>query len=160
MKIIRCTIEHLQVAAELFNSYRMFYKQESDISGCRSFLEDNIKNSRSEIYLLLDSTGSPVAFAQLYPTYCSLSMRPFYYLSDLYVPVTSRKNGYAKYIMNYLTETFTARGSQRITLDTAKNNSIAQSLYESLGYEKENTYFTYHRILSVPPSLDSSSSTA
>lgn len=52
--------------------------------------------------------------------------------------------------MNYITDHFTNLGSQRLTLDTATTNKIAQALYESLGYEREEVYITYHQVLKTP----------
>lgn len=147
MKITECAEQHLQCAAELFNHYRIFYEQESDFSACYAFIKNNFENKRSKLFLLFDDAGKAVGFSQLYPTFCSISMKPYYYLSDLYVDKSCRQNGYAKYLMSFLTEHFTAEGAQRLTLDTATTNTIAQHLYESLGYEQETVYITYHQIL-------------
>lgn len=147
MKITQCAEQHLERAAELFNDYRIFYGQESDVPGCYAFIKNNVENKFSKIFLLWDDAGKAVGFSQLYPTFCSISMKPYYYLSDLYVDKSCRQKGYAKYLMNFLTKHFTAEGAQRLTLDTATTNKIAQHLYESLGYEREKTYITYHQIL-------------
>jgi ribosomal protein S18 acetylase RimI-like enzyme len=147
MNIIECTEQHLECAAGLFNLYRIFYEQESDLAACREFITDNFEQKRSRIFLLFDDAGKAVGFSQLYPTYGSIAMRPFYYLSDLYVDKSCRQKGYAKHLMTFLTERFTAEGAQRLTLDTATSNKIAQHLYESLGYEQEQAYITYHQML-------------
>jgi ribosomal protein S18 acetylase RimI-like enzyme len=52
--------------------------------------------------------------------------------------------------MNYITDHFSREGAQRLTLDTATTNLIAQSLYESLGYEREEVFITYHQMLTTP----------
>lgn len=147
MHIEQCTEQQLEAAAELFNNYRIFYMQESDYGACYEFIKNNVQNQRSRLYLLFDDNGKAVGFSQLYPTYCSIAMKPYYYLSDLYVDQSCRQKGHARYLMNYLTELFKAEGAQRLTLDTATTNKIAQSLYESLGYERESVYITYHQIL-------------
>lgn len=74
-------------------------------------------------------------------------MRPYHYLSDLFVVPSDRKRGCARFLMNHLTARFTEEGSERLTLDTASTNSRARSLYESLGYERETVYITYHQRL-------------
>ncbi|WKB50627.1 GNAT family N-acetyltransferase [Eleftheria terrae] len=147
MKIIKCGLEHLQSAAELFDNYRIFYEQASDPEGARAFIQANIEHDRSQIFLLLDDSGRAVAFSQLYPSYCSIAMKPFYYLSDLYVDKSARRHGYAKKLMEYLILYFGERAIQRLTLETATTNHAAQRLYESLGYEKEQVFITYHKIL-------------
>jgi len=149
MNITQCKIEHIEAVADLFDEYLVFYEKESNHAACRDFIKENITQERSVIFLLTDDRNIPVAFCQLYPAICSLSMRGYYYLSDLYVKLSERKNGYARFLMNHITEHFAANGAQRLTLDTANSNTIAQALYESLGYERENVYITYHKIL--PP---------
>ena len=147
MTIAECTEQHLPVAAELFNAYRMFYEQESDIEGCHTFLKANVEGKRSRIFLMFEEAGKAVGFSQLYPSQCSISMRPYWYLSDLYVEAACRKNGYATRLMNFITDFFQAEGASRLTLDTSTTNIAAQRLYESLGYERERVYITYHQHL-------------
>ena len=147
MQVIHCTETQLDTLVELFNDYRIFYEQPSDLSASRAFIEENLTQKRSKIFLLLDDSGLPVGFSQLYPAVCSLAMRSYYYLSDLYVAQSARRNGYARYLMKYITDYFSKEGAQRLTLDTATTNKIAQSLYESLGYAREEVYITYHQLL-------------
>ena len=147
MNIFQCRIEHLNSAAELFNKYRMFYEQPSDLLGATEFLKANIAEHRSVIFLLQNDEGQIVAFSQLYSTYCSTAMKPFLYLSDLFVDSYSRRKRYAKTLMSHLIKYSRDLGDQRLTLETATTNTAAQSLYESLGYERDKVFLTYHKIL-------------
>lgn len=147
MKIFQCTPEHLLPASDLFNKYRMFYEQPSDLAGATAFLKANISENRSLVFLLQDDDGQVVAFSQLYATYCSTSMKPFLYLSDLFVDSSARRKGYAKVLISYLIEHAEEQGYQRLTLETATTNTSAQRLYTSLGYERDQVFLTYHRIL-------------
>lgn len=147
MRVILCSEADLETLVRLFNDYRIFYEQGNDVPASRAFLQQNLEQKRSRIFLLLDDAGTPIGFSQLYPAICSLAMKPCYYLSDLYIVPSARKNGHARYLMNYIANHCTNEGAQRLTLDTATTNKVAQSLYESLGYEREETYITYHRVL-------------
>jgi ribosomal protein S18 acetylase RimI-like enzyme len=147
MKIIQCEAKHLEAAAGLFDKYRMFYEQPSDPEGARTFIAANLEGRRSLIFLLVDDAGQAVAFSQLYPSHCSIAMRPFYYLSDLFVDPSARRKGHAKVLMQYLIGHFGEQAVQRLTLETATTNLAAQALYESLGYEKEKVFITYHKML-------------
>jgi ribosomal protein S18 acetylase RimI-like enzyme len=149
MQVIHCTAAQLDILAELFNNYRIFYEQTNDLAASRAFIEQNLAQQRAKIFLLLDDAGTPVGFSQLYPAICSLAMRPYYYLSDLYIAKSARQKGHARYLMKYITDYFTKKGAQRLTLDTATSNKIAQSLYESLGYKHEEAYITYHQTLNA-----------
>lgn len=147
MRIIECSLKDVDPAAVLFNQYRIFYDLPDDLAASRDFLKANLQESRSRIFLVLDEHGSAVAFAQLYPALCSLAMKPFYWLYDLFVAPQARKAGYARQLMNHLTTLLTAEGADRISLDTATSNKAAQALYESLGYQRESEFLTYHKYL-------------
>lgn len=147
MQVVHCDEAQLDVIAELFNDYRIFYQLPSDVPACRAFIQQNLQQKRSVIFLLLDQEGRAVGFSQLYPAISSLGMSPYHYLSDLYVAKSERQHGYARHLMNYITDHFTLEGSRRLTLETATDNRIAQNLYESLGYERDESYITYHRRL-------------
>jgi len=147
MQIIECSIKDLDQAATLFNQYRIFYELPNDLEKSRVFLQANLQQRRSRIFLVLDNDGRAVAFAQLYPALCSLAMKPFYWLYDLFVAPEARKSGHARQLMNHLTTLLTAEGADRISLDTATSNKAAQALYESLGYQREAEFLTFHKYL-------------
>jgi ribosomal protein S18 acetylase RimI-like enzyme len=147
MHIIACELQHLDAAADLFNQYRMFYEEADDLPTARAFLQNNLETGNSRIFLLLDDNDQAIAFAQLYPATCSLAMKRFYWLYDLFVAPHARRGGHARTLMNHLTATFKAEGAQRLSLDTARSNTAAQALYESLGYQAEQDFITYHQML-------------
>ncbi|MBH3312530.1 GNAT family N-acetyltransferase [Pseudomonas mosselii] len=147
MNVIACDLHHLDAAADLFNQYRMFYQEADDLPASRAFLKTNLETGNSRIYLLLDADGQAIAFAQLYPATCSLAMKRFYWLYDLFVAPHARRGGHARFLMQQLTDIFQAEGAQRLSLDTARTNLAAQALYESLGYVAEQDFVTYHKML-------------
>jgi ribosomal protein S18 acetylase RimI-like enzyme len=147
MKVIKCCEKRLHDTAKLFNSYRIFYKQESDIDACYKFLKNNLDNNRSIIFLVIDHNDQTVAFSQLYQSFCSVEMKPICYLYDLYVDKESRGRNYSKFLMNYIIDYFKSIDVKRLTLDTAMTNTIAQNLYESIGYKKETEFITYNYTL-------------
>ena len=110
MKIIKCQPDRLKETANLFNAYRMFYEQGSDLDGAYAFLKDNLDNERSIIFLLIDDDDHALAFSQLYPSFCSVEMKPICYLYDLYVDINARGKGYSKHLMNYVTDYFKKEG--------------------------------------------------
>lgn len=147
MHIIECSLKDVEQAAVLFNQYRVFYELPDDLEKSRDFLQSNLHNNLSRIFLVLDNEQNPVAFAQIYPAMCSLAMKRFYWLYDLFVAPHARKAGYARHLMNHLTTLLGAEGADRISLDTATSNKAAQALYESLGYQREGEFVTYHQYL-------------
>ena len=63
--IKKASLEDLDEAAELFNPYRVFYRQESDVEKGKAFLKERFLNSESDIFLVV-TDDKAVGFVQLY----------------------------------------------------------------------------------------------
>lgn len=148
MEMIKATEEHVELIAELFNSYRMFYQQESDLDGAREYISARLKNNESVIFLACNEARTKgYGFTQLYPTFSSVSMKRVWVLNDLYVSEEARRKGIANQLMDAAKELAVSTGAKGLALETAEDNAPAQALYESLGYEKESGF--YHYFLTV-----------
>ena len=89
ISVKKAVIEDISGVAKLFNSYRMFYKQEADIDLAFSFISERIRNSESVIFIAQDSEGNYLGFIQLYPTFSSVSAKKSWVLNDLFVICSS-----------------------------------------------------------------------
>jgi len=90
--IIRATIDQLDLIAPLFDGYRQFYKQPSNVDKARQFIKDRLIRHESVIFLaLLDEAA--VGFTQLYPSFSSTSMQRLWILNDLFVAPDGRRSG-------------------------------------------------------------------
>ncbi|TOG38356.1 GNAT family N-acetyltransferase [Vibrio parahaemolyticus] len=147
MEIVKAKIEHLDVIYPLFDSYRVFYGQKSDINVARKFIESRLNNNESVIFLALDEQGCGLGFTQLYPCFSSVSVARTWVLNDLYVAETARRQGVAKKLMNAAKSMGLKDNVKGLALETAESNVNAQKLYESLGYERESG--TYHYFLKL-----------
>ena len=141
--IEQANLDHLEKVSELFNSYRVFYKQNSDIDLALKFVSDRIRNEESIIFLAMDETGNPLGFTQLYPTFSSVYAQRIWILCDLFVSESSRRLGVGEKLMNSAKIFALETGAKGISLETAENNIKAQALYESLGYQKSNDFFYF-----------------
>ncbi|WP_240452730.1 hypothetical protein [Sphingobacterium sp. xlx-130] len=63
--IKKASLEDLNETAELFNLYRIFYRQESDLESGKTFLKERFLNGESEVFLAIVN-GKAVGFVQLY----------------------------------------------------------------------------------------------
>ena len=147
MKITKLTSDNLELldkASFLFNEYRKFYHQESDIEKSKSFLQDRINNKESEIFLCLNEQNQALGFMQLYKSFSSVGLRKIYILNDLYVDKKFRGQGVGKSLINLAKNFAKENGVTKITLITAKTNEAAQHLYETEGYVRDNEYFVYN----------------
>lgn len=141
IRIVQAKYEHLDILMPLFNNYRQFYGQESDIIGARMFLQSRIEKNESIIFLALeDEIG--VGFTQLYPTFSSVTMEKFYILNDLFVSKAHRNKGIGERLL-YQAKLFTADFKLKgLALETAKDNP-ARKLYERLGWARDTDFYHY-----------------
>ena len=88
--IYRAGLAHVHELGELFDKYRIFYEQDSNLQAAKRFLRERLSNNESIIFAAAID-GKTVGFTQLYSSFSSVSMLPIYILNDLYV-----ENGYRK----------------------------------------------------------------
>ena len=101
----------------------------------------------SIIFVALNSAQALIGFCQLYPTFCSVIAAPICVLYDLYVDSTTRKSGAGKALMLAAQEYAANNGFKRLDLTTAKTNLNAQALYESLGWVRDEIFYSYNKEL-------------
>lgn len=142
IKIRLATIKDLDSIVPLFNAYRQFYKQKSDLKLAKKFISERLKNKESIIFLAF-LNKQPVGFVQLYPSFSSLAAQRTLILNDLFVIDEARKLGAGNALMNAAKKYAIKIKAKRLGLSTAKNNIKAKSLYESLGYRIEQSYDSY-----------------
>ncbi|WP_260260207.1 GNAT family N-acetyltransferase [Vibrio intestinalis] len=147
MEIVKAKIDNIDVITPLFDSYRVFYGQESNPDVAREFIQSRISNNESVIFLALDDEGNALGFVQLYPSFSSVSAARTWVLNDLFVADNARRMGVAKKLMNAAKEMALETEVKGLALETADSNVNAQKLYESLGYERESG--TYHYFLKL-----------
>ena len=150
MDIVRAQLEHAELVIPLFDAYRQFYKQSSNLAGARQFLTDRIKKDQSVIFLAIEKNGSlqkGIAFTQLYPSFSSTSMRRLWILNDLFVSPGARQKGVGEALMQRARQWALETGAEALTLETAIDNHTAQRLYEKLGYKKDEVYYRYNLIV-------------
>ncbi|MFN2167395.1 MAG: GNAT family N-acetyltransferase, partial [Anaerolineae bacterium] len=85
--------------ARLFDLYRQFYQQPPDGRLARRFLQHNLDQQRSTVYVARNPEGAMVGFVQLYPGWCSVAAAPTCILYDLYVDAASRQGGVGRALM-------------------------------------------------------------
>ena len=142
MEVILARIEELEEVSRLFDRYRVFYNQSSDIEAARSFIQQRFHQKNSTIFIAR-SQEQTVGFTQLYPSFSSVSMKPIWILNDLFVEEAERNQGIAKLLMGAAENFARETGAIRIILSTQVANLAAQSLYRSLGYIKNEAFYDY-----------------
>ena len=144
----RATGVDLDAAALLFDQYRQFYGQPSDLDRARAFLADRMANEESVILLATDgeeTCGAASGFAQLFPSFTSVSTGRIWILNDLFVASSARGRGVARALMESVRRHAERTNAVRVELTTRFDNVAARRLYERVGYERDREFMTYRR---------------
>ena len=142
-QIIKATKENINQVGKIFDLYRQFYKYKSNVQESTNYISERICNNESIIFLALTESNNSAGFVQLYETFGSLHLGKIIILYDLYVKEECRKHGIGKQLMEKSEEYAKSIGAKGIELSTAKDNITAQSLYEKIGYIRDNEFFSY-----------------
>ncbi|MFS0821810.1 N-acetyltransferase family protein [Bacillus sp. 1P02SD] len=142
MGIFQATKEDFEGVANLFNAYRMFYQQESDVEGAMTYIKARMESNESVIFVAKDK-GNYVGFTQLYPTFSSISMKKAWILNDLYVDSKARKQGVGELLLQKAKEYALETGAKSLSLSTAADNITARRLYEKNGYKRDSQFYHY-----------------
>ncbi|WP_246939008.1 GNAT family N-acetyltransferase [Bacillus pinisoli] len=145
MKVIRATVNDIEQVVELFDLYRRFYKQPSDLNGATQFIKERLENNESTILLCVHEERA-VGFTQLYPMFSSVSMRKSLVLNDLYVIEDARRLGVGNALIDAAIQYGKEIGAKGVSLETGADNVNAQRLYEKIGFEKESNFFYFYSI--------------
>ncbi|WHY55570.1 GNAT family N-acetyltransferase [Peribacillus simplex] len=145
MSIQKATLHELESLTELFDLYRVFYEQSSDLCRAREFLRERLTNGESVVFMAYDE-GNPIGFVQLYPSFSSVSMMRSWVLNDLFVKESARKKGFGEELLNAAITFARETGAKGVSLETGKDNVNAQKLYEKFGFVRESNHFYYFTI--------------
>jgi ribosomal protein S18 acetylase RimI-like enzyme len=142
VRVRRAGADDLDLLAPLFDAYRVFYGQDSDLAAAHRFLA--VRQAAGESQLILaEADGEAVGFVQLYPFFSSVRLARLLVLNDLYVAEGARRMGVARALIDGAAELARDRGCHGLMLETAEDNRAAQTLYEKLGWEQQTGFRVY-----------------
>jgi ribosomal protein S18 acetylase RimI-like enzyme len=139
----QATVDDLDSIVPMFDAYRQFYRQPPDLELARAFLLERFQHNQSIIFLALDLDGSPLGFAQLYPSFSSGLAKRIFVLNDLFVVPEGRRRKVGHLLLRAAAEFGRKVGAARLSLSTALDNAAAQALYESSGWRRDHVFCTY-----------------
>lgn len=140
VKIKRAGIEDVAVVAALFDAYRIFYDQESDVLAANNFIAERLLKNESVIFIAV-MNETAVGFIQLYPIFSSVSLSKAWLLNDLYVAKNARQQGVAAALLAKAKLFGEEQKAKWLLLETAADNFKAQSVYEKNGWVKQTDFF-------------------
>ncbi len=146
-RVRRANLTDVDLVAPLFALYREFYGKPYDEQTAAAFLRERLKRDESVVLLAELAGAGPVGFVQLYPGFSSVSAAPASTLNDLYVLQSARGSGAAASLMEHAEHLARQAGAAYLALETARDNLVAQRLYERHGYQIEDGYLHFEKTL-------------
>ena len=128
----------LDALAVLFDAYRQFYGQPSDVPRARDWLRSRLRVGES-VVLLAKREGTTVGFVQLYPMFSSVRTAKTWILNDLYVEAGARRGGVARALLDAAAKFARDDGAAGISLETTQDNAAARALYRAAGWNEDAT---------------------
>jgi GNAT superfamily N-acetyltransferase len=141
MRIFQASLSDIDSIVPLFDAYRIFYGQRSDVTLAKDFLMQRLSNRDSVIFVCEDENRI-LGFTQLYPVFSSVSCCKDYILNDLFVSEQSRGKGVARRLLLHAQLYAKVQGFKGLALET-QNHNHARFLYEKLGWEKATNIHYY-----------------
>jgi ribosomal protein S18 acetylase RimI-like enzyme len=138
ISISRAGPADLDALAALFDGYRQFYGQASDVALARQWLRERLRFGESTV-LVAKREGATVGFAQLYPMFSSVRTAKTWILNDLYVDAGARRQGVARRLLDAAAAFAREDGAAGIALETARDNDAARALYRAAGWQEDAT---------------------
>ena len=128
----------LDALAVLFDAYRQFYDQPSDVAAAREWLRSRLRFGESKV-LVARRGGTAVGFAQLYPAFSSVRLARTWTLNDLFVLPATRRQGIARSLLDAAAAFAREDGAAGLQLETARDNAAARATYRDAGWHEDAT---------------------
>ena len=141
-KTHKATPDDANIIGPVFDLYRIFYKQKSNIKEACRYIKARLEANESIIFFIKDKERC-IGFTQLYPTFDSVNLRKKIVLYDLYICEDYRRKGNGKILMDAAKDYAQLNKFGSIELSTNKGNIQGQSLYEALGYIRDQEFYSY-----------------
>jgi ribosomal protein S18 acetylase RimI-like enzyme len=138
--IVTADLEQLHELAPLFDAYRVFYEQPSDLPRATAFLRERLTQRDSVIFMAY-LNDQALGFTQLFPSFSSVSTQRIWILNDLYIVPDVRGQRVGERLIERAVQLARETQAKGIQLETAHSNLAGQRLYERMGFTREDLAF-------------------
>lgn len=135
MKIREAENTDLELLSKLFDEYRVFYRNDSDVDTAKEFLTERLRNRDSKVFVCETIDNKLVGFVQLFPLFSSTRMKKLWLLNDLFVNPEFRGKGISVKLIERAKKLVKDSSACAMFLETEKSNLIGNNLYPKTGFE-------------------------
>jgi ribosomal protein S18 acetylase RimI-like enzyme len=149
ISIRRASEDDLDLLAPLFDAYRQFYAQPSDLQRAHDWLQARLQRDES-VLLIAERNEAAVGFTQLYPMFSSVRTARLWVLNDLFVATEARRLGVARALLDAAAQFAREDGAAGIMLETSRDNQPARALYAAAGWSEDASQWYSLRFEGTP----------
>lgn len=144
VSIRQAAFADLETIVPLFDQYRQFQGQPSDLSVAHAFLRSRFDHGDSVVFLAWHGRDA-VGFAHVYAIYSSITLKRAFILNDLFVLPAARRSGVAAALLAAVEEHAWKLDASRVTLTVARFNTDAQATYVAAHWQQDEQFYMYNR---------------
>jgi ribosomal protein S18 acetylase RimI-like enzyme len=138
----QATIHDLQRLVPIFDSYREHFEQEKNPLLVERFLFEKFEHLESVIFIA-EQQNEVIGFAQLYPTFSSLTLQRVWLLNDFFVAKEFRDCGVGTKLFGRVKDFSILTKSKGIELSVEHTNKRAWSFWEKQGFKLDEEFRYY-----------------
>ena len=135
IKIISPTDRHIGDFAGLMDEYRVFYGNQSNLSESKDYVSQLFTDDKVVFLMGVTAKERLIGFCTLFRSYSSVRTQKIFILNDLFVREKYRQFGYGTQLLDAAVTLAKKENVNVLKLETAKDNVIAQSVYEKNGWK-------------------------
>jgi ribosomal protein S18 acetylase RimI-like enzyme len=108
-------------------------------------LIDGLRNYPTAIVLLAENSGVYCGLLVAFENFSTFTVRPMINIHDIFVRPAHRGLGVGRRLINAVVDEAKKRNCSRISLEVRHDNTKAQNLYKSVGFDDTNPPLYYWR---------------
>lgn len=134
----------LDAVARLFDAYRQFLGQPSELEKGRAYLARRLEAGEVTILVAEAQDHAIAGFTLLYSTYSSVSLGRVFIINDLFIDPPYRRFGLSSALLQAVAAHARSVGAIRLTSRVAVDNIATQLLSEKNGLIRDTRYVAFH----------------
>ncbi|MEB7780383.1 MULTISPECIES: GNAT family N-acetyltransferase [Mammaliicoccus] len=146
MNISILNVEDVNKIVPIFDEYRVYFDQQSNVDAAYDFLYNNLSNNDAVIFIAEDEEAV-IGFLQLYSMLSSMKMSEMLIINDLYLTDAARGKHIGEQLMHQAFKYGKDSGYETISLETEKSNIGGNRLYTKLGMQVDDEHNYYSKEL-------------
>lgn len=146
MNISILNVDDVNKILPIFDEYRVYFGQQSNVDAAYDFLYNNLSNNDAVIFIAEDDEGV-IGFLQLYTMLSSMKMSEMLIINDLYLTDVARGKHIGEQLMHQAFKFGKESGYETIYLETEKSNIGGNRLYTKLGMQVDDEHNYYSKQL-------------